>query len=148
MAENTKKIAMGCDHAALDMKTMLAEKLSGMGYEIVDVGTHTKDSCDYPVYAKAVAKKVASGECACGILVCGSGIGMSMAANKVRGVRAVVCTEPFSAEMARRHNDSNVLCLGARLVGPDMAMEIVNRWMNAHFEGGRHQRRVDLMEKE
>jgi len=142
------KIAVGCDHAALDMKKMMSDKLREAGIEVTDVGTDTEDSCDYPVFAHAVAEKVASGECDGGILFCGSGIGMSMAANKVGGVRAVVCTEPYSAYLSRLHNDSNVLCLGARLLGRDMAWRIIETWLDSDFEGGRHKRRVDMIEKD
>ena len=147
MAKNTRKFAIGCDHAALDMKEIIAARLEELGYEVDDVGTHTSDSCDYPVFAHAVAEKVAGGECDGGVLICGSGIGMSMAANKVPGVRAVVCTEPYSAYLSRQHNNSNVLCFGARLVGRDMAFEILRAWLETEFEGGRHERRVEMIER-
>lgn len=146
--EIIKKVAVGCDHAALEMKQLVIEALEARGLQVDDVGTHSADSCDYPVYGKAVARKVANGEADRGILVCGSGIGMSMAANKVAGARAVVCTEPYSAYLSRLHNNSNVLCFGARLVGRDMAMEILRTWLDTKFEGGRHERRVGLIDSE
>jgi len=143
---SSKRIAMGCDHAGFNLKKHIAEKLSGQGYEIVDVGTDSTERADYPLFGRAAAEKVAAGSCDMGILVCGSGVGMCIAANKVRGVRAVVCTEPLSAKMSRLHNDSNVLCLGERIVGYGMAMEIVDTWLSADFEGGRHAQRVELIE--
>jgi ribose 5-phosphate isomerase B len=147
VASNEKTIAMGCDHAGLDLKKYIAEKLREHGYEIVDVGTDTPDSTDYPIYGRGAAEIVAAGKCGLGILVCGSGVGMSMVANKTRGVRAVVCTEPLSAKMSRLHNNSNVLCLGERLVGKGMAWEIVSTWLSTGFEGGRHERRVAMIEQ-
>ncbi|HOY63883.1 MAG TPA: ribose 5-phosphate isomerase B [bacterium] len=148
MSDSGKRIAMACDHAGLALKKILAEKLSAEGYEVVDVGTHTAESVDYPVYGKEAAKLVASGDCGRGILVCGSGIGMSIAANKTPGVRAVVCTEPVSARMSRLHNDTNVLCVGERLVGAGMAWEIVSVWLATAYEGGRHAKRVAMLEND
>lgn len=139
---------MACDHAGLALKRILAEKLAAEGYEVVDVGTHTPESVDYPVYGKEAAKLVASGDCGRGILVCGSGIGMSIAANKTPGVRAVVCTEPVSAKMSRLHNDTNVLCVGERLVGAGMAWEIASVWLATAYEGGRHAKRVSMLESD
>ena len=146
MPEPKKKIAMGCDHAGYSLKKYLAEKLCAEGYEIIDVGADSAEQVDYPVYGRAAAEKVAAGSCDLGILVCGSGVGMSMVANKVRGVRAVVCTEPLSAKMSRMHNDSNVLCIGERMVGIAMAWEIVTTWLSTPFEGGRHAKRVEMFE--
>lgn len=148
MSETIKKIAIGCDHAAYDMKLIIMEKLEEKGYELLDVGAHSTESCDYPEYARGAARKVVSGEADRGILICGSGVGMGMAANRVKGVRAVVCTEPYSAYLSRLHNNSNVLCFGARLVGRDMAWEIVRTWLDTKFEGGRHERRVALIDGE
>lgn len=138
------KIALGSDHAGFEVKMRLAELIGGLGHESVDKGTHSGDSCDYPDYAKAVAESVASGECDSGILVCGTGIGMSMAANKVRGIRAAkVCSE-YESEMARQHNNANVLCIGARSMDYDEQIKpIVQVWFATEFEGGRHGRRVD-----
>lgn len=142
-------IAIGSDHAGYHLKNELLERLQADGYEVEDLGTFSTDSCDYPDTAKAVADGVAAGRYQLGILVCGTGIGMSIAANKVPGVRAAVCSDTFSARMARAHNDANVLCVGARVVGGGLAQEVVQAFLTAEFEGGRHQRRVDkLMEIE
>lgn len=142
-----KKIAIGSDHAGYRLKEELAKKLEEAGYAVENVGTHGTESCDYPDFGRKVAAKVGDGECGRGVLVCGSGVGMSMVANKVRGVRAVNCTEPLSARLSRLHNDSNVLCIGERLVGSLMAWEILDAWLDTEFEGGRHQRRVDMIER-
>jgi ribose 5-phosphate isomerase B len=140
------KIYIGADHAGWVLKDLVASALSGEGMEVVDVGTNGPDSVDYPVYAFLVAHAVAGGQAERGILVCGSGIGMCMAANRVHGVRAVHGCEPFGARMSRRHNDSNVLCLGSRFTGVDLALEIVREWIEQPFEGGRHKRRIDLID--
>lgn len=141
------KVYVGSDHAGWELKGKIASHLAAQGLEVTDVGADGPDSVDYPVYAFRVARAVAAGHAERGILVCGSGIGMCMAANRIPGVRAVAGFEPFSARMSRRHNDSNVLCLGARLTGQDLAFEIVNEWLAEPFEGGRHQRRIDLMDR-
>ena len=138
-------IALGSDHAGLSLKKEIAAHLEELGYETKDYGTYTADSCDYPVYGEAVGRAVASGECRLGVLVCGTGIGISMAANKVKGVRAAVCSDTFSAEMTRRHNDANIIAVGARVVGSGLALAIVDAFLGAEFEGGRHARRVALM---
>jgi ribose 5-phosphate isomerase B len=143
---SSMKICIGSDHAGFELKERIASSLRSIGFDITDVGTNSEASVDYPVYAFRVAREVAGGEAERGILVCGSGIGMCMAANRVSGVRAVTGFEPFGARMSRRHNDSNVLCLGSRFTGCDLAMEIVNVWLNESFEGGRHQRRIDLID--
>ena len=119
--------------------------LDELSLEYKDYGTYTSESCDYPVYGEAVGRAVASGECERGILVCGTGIGISLAANKVKGVRAAVCSDTFSAEMSRAHNDANIISVGARVVGTGLALKIIDAFLNTPFEGGRHQRRVDLM---
>ncbi|OUM95249.1 MAG: ribose 5-phosphate isomerase B [Firmicutes bacterium ZCTH02-B6] len=137
------RIAIGSDHAGFELKKELAAHLEAAGYSVVDMGTESRESCDYPDYAQRVAEAVAAGQYDRGILVCGTGIGMSIAANKVPGVRAALCAEPFSARMAREHNDANVLCLGARVVGPGLALEIADAFLAAQFAGGRHARRVD-----
>lgn len=139
------KISLGCDHGAYDLKEHLKDHLTQLGHEVVDCGTYSTDSCDYPVFAKAAAEKVASGECERGIVMCTTGIGISISANKVKGVRCALCSEPLSAEMTRRHNDANMLAMGAALIGRNMADRIVDVFLNTEFEGGRHQRRVDLM---
>ena len=140
------KVYVGADHAGFELKDVVASALGKAGVAVVDVGTNGPDSVDYPVYAFRVAKAVSSGEADCGILVCGSGIGMSIAANRVAGVRAVNGCGTFEARMSRRHNDSNILCLGARFIGIDLALEIVREWLDEPFEGGRHQRRLDLID--
>lgn len=139
------KIAIGNDHAAVDMKNHISDYLTAKGYEIVNFGTDSTDSCDYPIYGKKVADAVASGECELGILICGTGIGISLAANKVKGIRAAVCSEPYSARLTRQHNDANIIAFGARVVGYGVAEQIVDEFLNAEYEGGRHQNRVDLI---
>lgn len=143
-----KKIGVGSDHAGVNLKNKIAEFLKEKGYEVTDYGTNSTESCDYPVYAKAVAKSVANGENERGIICCGSGIGVSIAANKVKGVRAVLAHEPYSAMLSRLHNDANVLCLGERITGESLALDIVETWLHSEYEGGRHQRRVDMLDAE
>ena len=140
------QIAIGCDHVGFELKTHIIEHLQSKGYGIKDFGTHSTERTDYPLFAKAVADAVTKGECEKGILVCGTGVGISIAANKVKGVRAVVCSEPYSALLSRQHNDTNILALGARVVGRDLALMITDIWLGGEFEGGRHQRRVDMIE--
>ena len=140
------KIAIGSDHAGLGLKAAIAAQLKSKGHDVTDLGTHTAESCDYPVYAKAVAHGVADGSFARGVLVCGTGQGMAMAANRVPGVRAAVLADTFSARMTAAHNDCNVLCLGARVVGEGLALDLVDVWMATAFEGGRHARRVGMIE--
>lgn len=139
------KIAIGNDHAAVDLKNHIVKYLQDKGYEMVNFGTDTNDSCDYPVYGEKVARAVASGECELGILICGTGIGISLAANKVKGIRAAVCSESYSARLTRQHNNANIIAFGARVVGEAVAEEIVDEFLNAKYEGGRHQRRVDMI---
>lgn len=140
------RIAIGSDHGGYEYKEQIVSHLKEKGYECVDVGTYSTDSCDYPVIARAVTTKITTGEADRGILVCGTGIGMSIVANKVRGIRAALCGDTFSARASRAHNNSNVLCLGERVIGINLAMDIVDIWLESKFEGGRHQRRVDMME--
>lgn len=137
-------IAVGADHAGVFFKNDIVKLLEKEGYEVKDFGTYSDESCDYPIYAKAVADAVASGLCDKGILVCGTGIGMSMAANKVKGIRAAVCSEAKSAEMTRRHNDANILCLGARIIDEKTAEELVKIFLSTEFEGGKHLRRISM----
>lgn len=139
-------IAIGSDHAGFPLKEKLKTYLTEKGIEFRDFGTDSEDSCDYPVFAHRVCDAIRSGECELGILVCGTGIGMSIAANKVKGIRAAVCTEPYSAEFTRRHNNANVLCLGARVIGDGLAYLVTDAFLSAPFEGGKHQRRVDMYE--
>ncbi len=137
------KVAIGCDHGGIDLKEAVIETLKGLHLDVIDMGTHDRNSCDYPDFAQTVAQAVASGECERGVLICGTGIGMSIAANKVAGVRAALCNEIFSAKMTRAHNDANILCMGARVVGPGVAQEITHAFFTGTFEGGRHTRRVE-----
>ena len=138
-------IALACDHAALEMKQMVKDLLDELGLSYKDFGTYTAESCDYPVFAARAARAVASGECDRGIVICGTGIGMSIAANKVPGIRCALCGDPYSAKLTRQHNDSNMLALGARVLGMEIAKMIVRVWLTTEFEGGRHARRVDLI---
>ena len=137
------KIAIGCDHGGIELKQAIGEHLGAAGHEITDVGTDSPASVDYPDYGKAVAHLVAKGEVDRGVLVCGTGQGMAMTANKVDGDRAGVCGDVFSARMIRNHNNAQVLCLGARVTGPSLALAIVDAFIGADFEGGRHARRVE-----
>ena len=140
------KIALGCDHGGLEIKNAIIEDLKNKGVEFIDFGTTTTDSVDYPVYAKKVCAAVQSGECLLGILCCGTGIGMSMTANKQKGIRAAVLSDAFSAEMTRRHNNANVLCLGGRVIDNAKAVELANIFLNTPYEGGRHDKRIAMME--
>ena len=139
------KIAIGNDLAAVEMKNEIMKYLEEKGYEVVNFGTDTADSCHYPVYGEAVGRAVVSKEADLGILICGTGVGISLAANKVNGVRAVVCSEPLTARLSKQHNNSNVLAFGARIIGIETAKMIVDEWLAAEFEGGRHQTRVDML---
>ena len=139
------KIAIGCDHGGYALKLAVKKHLEEKGYEVVDYGCHSTESVDYPVYGEKVGRAVAGGECELGVLICGTGIGISLAANRVKGVRAAVCSEPYSAEMTRRHNNANIIAFGARVVGEGTAMTIVDAFLGAQFEGGRHARRVDML---
>lgn len=139
------KIAIGCDHGGLDLKNLIAVRLEEEGFEIRDMGTFSEESVDYPDFSNKVCQCVRSGECERGILICGTGIGMSIAANRYREIRAALCHEAFTARMSREHNDANILCLGARVVGTEVALDIVRVWATTEFAGGRHQRRLDLL---
>ena len=138
-------IAIGSDHGGFALKQEIMKHLEAAGYAYKDYGTYTADSCDYPVYGEAVASAVAGGEAERGILICGTGIGISISANKVKGIRAALCGDCYSAEMTRRHNDANILALGARVLGPGLALKIVDTFLTTEFEGGRHARRVALI---
>ena len=141
-------IAIGCDHGGVELKDEIVKHLEKKGIECKDVGCYTSESCDYPVYAKKVTDLITSKECKEGILVCGTGIGMSMAANKVKGIRAAVCGDCFSAQATKEHNNANVLCLGARVVGPGLALKIVDTFLETEFSNGeRHVRRIDMLEQ-
>ena len=141
------KIAIGNDHAALELKNHIVDYLVKEGHEVVNFGTDTPASTDYPIYGARVAHAVANGECERGVVICGTGIGISISANKVRGIRCALCSEPVSAKLTRQHNDANVLAMCARIIGPAMAEEIVHTFLTTEFEGGRHSRRVDLITK-
>lgn len=138
-------IAIACDHSALDLKEEIKALLVSRGMVCEDFGTYTTDSCHYPIFGARAAQAVADGRCDLGIVICGTGIGMSMAANKVKGIRCALCSDTYSAKMTRIHNNSNVLALGARVIGVELAKEIVNAWLDAEFEGGRHQVRIDMI---
>ena len=140
------KIAIGCDHGALTLKNKVVSHLEAKGYEVVDFGTHTTASCDYPEFAAAAARAVASGECEKGIVLCTTGIGVSVTANKVKGVRCALLSDLMTAKLTREHNDTNMMALGAGVVGPKLALEIVDMWLNTEFSHDeRHQRRIDKM---
>jgi len=140
------KIAIGCDHAAFNEKEKLKKYLIKNGYELIDVGTNSSDSVDYPSFGHEVGKLVVNNKVNKGIVICGSGIGISIAANKIKGVRAALCTSSEHAKMSRKHNDANVLALGARMTDFSLILEIVQAWLNTDFEGGRHLKRVNLIE--
>ncbi|MBI9014562.1 MAG: ribose 5-phosphate isomerase B [Clostridiales bacterium] len=139
------KVALGCDHGGFELKEAIKKYISDKGVEVVDFGTYTTDSVDYPEYGMKVAEAVSKGEVEQGILICGTGLGMSYVANKVKGIRCACVSDVFSAEMSKLHNDANVLALGARVVGLGLGLKIVETWLGTEFEGGRHQRRVDLI---
>ena len=139
------KIAIACDHGAYDLKETVKKHLTEKGYEVKDFGTHSKYSCDYPDFAGPAAQAVASGECDKGIVLCTTGIGVSITANKVKGIRCCLLSDLLSAKMTRQHNDTNVMAMGAAIVGEMLALQIVDTWLGTEFEGGRHQRRVDKM---
>lgn len=139
------KIAIGNDHIAVEMKEHIKKYLEDKGYEIVNFGTDSTERTDYPIYAKKVADAILSGECELGILICGTGIGISIAANKVKGIRAAVCSEPYSAALTRQHNNANIVAFGARVVGTATAETIVDAFLGAEYEGGRHGKRIDMI---
>ncbi|KRS16785.1 ribose 5-phosphate isomerase B [Roseovarius indicus] len=142
----SKRIVLSSDHAAIALRQAIAEHITAAGWEAVDIGPMTPESTHYPKHGQAAAEKVASGDCALGIILCGTGQGIMMAANKVKGIRCGVCSDTFSARMIRQHNDANILSLGARVVGEGLALDIVDAFLEAEFEGGRHATRVDMIE--
>lgn len=142
------KIAFGSDHVGLELKPTIMEYVQSLGYEVHDFGAYTDERTDYPIYGKKVGQEVASGKYDLGIVICGTGIGISLSANKVPGIRAASVSEPYSAQLSRRHNNSNILALGSRVVGSELAKMIVKAWLDAEFEGGRHQRRIDELAAE
>ncbi|MBQ7108174.1 MAG: ribose 5-phosphate isomerase B [Clostridia bacterium] len=139
------KIAIGNDHTAVELKKHITKHLEAKGYTVVDLGADTDEPSDYPLFGEKIGKAVASGECDLGVAICGTGIGISLAANKIKGIRAAVCSEPYSARLTRQHNNANIIAFGARVVTTEMAEKIVDEFLNAEFEGGRHQRRVDMI---
>lgn len=139
------KIAMGNDHTALEMKAAIKEHVEAKGYEVIDFGTNNTGSCDYPEFGEKVGRAVAAKDADYGIAICGTGIGIGIAAGKVKGIRVCTCSEPYSARLSRMHNDTNVLTFGARVIGVEMAKMIVDEWLDNRYEGGRHQRRVDQL---
>ncbi len=138
-------IAIACDHGAVELKKEIKAYLDSLGFSCKDFGTDTEASVDYPVYAEKAARAVVSGECECGIVMCGTGIGMSLAANKVKGIRCAVCGDCYSARMSRAHNNANMLSMGARVIGSELAKLIVHEFLTTPFEGGRHERRVSMI---
>ena len=141
------KVAFACDHAGFALKEAVIAHLKEMGHDVVDFGCYTPERVDYPVQGEKAARAVASGECALGVLICGTGIGISLAANRVHGIRAAVCSESYSAELTRRHNDANMIAFGARVVGEGTACAILDAFFGAKFEGGRHAQRVAMLDE-
>ncbi len=140
------RIIVGCDHAGFKLKSIIIDYLKQNNYEVYDAGTYTDESCDYPIIAKQVANEIVNKNFDKGILICGSGIGMSIAANKVKGIRAAVVSDTCSAKMSRLHNDSNILCMGERIVGKELAKDITAIWLNTGFQGERHQKRIEMLD--
>ncbi|GIN63338.1 ribose 5-phosphate isomerase B [Robertmurraya siralis] len=139
------KIAVGNDHVGIELKPVIIEFLESLGHEVVDYGAQTNERTDYPIYGKKVGEEVAAGNVDCGILICGTGVGISIAANKVKGVRAVVCSEPYTAQLSKEHNNTNILAFGSRVIGSELAKMIVKAWLDAEFKGGRHANRVKMI---
>ena len=141
----TMKLVIGNDHAAVELKNEIKAYLEEKGHEVINIGTH--DSCNYPEYGEKAGRMVAAGEADGGVLICGTGVGISIAANKVKGVRAAVCSEPVTARLVKEHNNANIIAFGARIVGSETAKAIVDAWLDAKFQGGRHQTRIDMIHK-
>ena len=141
------KLAIGNDHTSVEMKNEIKEYLEGKGYEIINVGTDSTERFHYPVSGYKVAKMVASGEVDGGILICGTGVGISLSANKVHGIRACVCSDPYTAKLSKQHNNTNIIAFGARVIGVETAKMICDEWLNAQYEGGRHQIRIDMIKE-
>jgi ribose 5-phosphate isomerase B len=139
------KIAIGSDHVGIELKPIIIDYLKELGHEVEDFGPYSTERTDYPIYGKKVAQEVASGNFEKGILICGTGVGISITANKVRGIRAVVCSEPYSAKLSREHNNTNIVAFGSRVVGSELAKMIVKEWLDAEYEGGRHAKRVEMI---
>lgn len=141
------KLAIGSDHVGVELKMIIIDYLEEVGHEVTDFGAYTNERTDYPVYGKKVGEEVASGNFDLGILICGTGVGISISANKIKGVRAVVCSEPYSAKLSREHNNTNILAFGSRVVGSELAKMIVKEWLEAEFEGGRHAKRINMIKE-
>lgn len=141
------KLAIGSDHVAVEMKREIAAHLAAKGIEVIDVGTNSAERFDYPISGYKAAKLVADGKVDGGVLICGTGVGISLAANKVHGIRCCVCSEPYSARLSKQHNNTNIIAFGARVVGVELAKMIVDEWLAAEYEGGRHQTRIDMIEE-
>jgi ribose 5-phosphate isomerase B len=139
------KIGIGNDHVGYEMKQEIIDHLKERGYEVVDYGAYSSERCNYPVYGEKVANAIVNGEVDLGVLICGTGVGISLAANKVKGIRACVCSEPYTAKLSRMHNNAQIIAFGARVIGPELAMMIVDEFLNAEFQGGRHAERVGLI---
>lgn len=141
------KLAIGNDHVAVELKNIIKEHLEGKGIEVIDVGTNSPERFNYPISGYKVARLVADGKVDGGVLICGTGVGISLAANKVHGIRACVCSEPYSARLSKQHNNTNIIAFGARVVGSELAKMIVDEWLDAKYEGGRHQVRIDMLKE-
>ena len=141
------KIAVGCDHGGIVLKESVVETLKKLGAEVIDLGCYSQESVDYPEYGEKVARAVASGQADAGVIMCGTGIGISIAANKVKGIRAAVVTNTYMAKLTKNHNNANIIALGGRVISPDEAKDIVEAWYTAEYEGGRHQRRLDMISR-
>ena len=145
--QEAMKLAIGNDHVAADMKNEIRNYLESLGHEVINVGTDSKERFDYPIAGYQAAKLVAEGEADAGILICGTGVGISLAANKVHGIRACVCSDPYTAKLSKQHNNTNIIAFGARVIGIETAQMIVDEWLNAAYEGGRHQKRIDMLKE-
>lgn len=141
------KIAIGSDHIGYPLKQKVIQHLIDLGHEIDDVGTYNEERCNYPVFGQQVALRIQDGRAEKGILICGTGVGISLAANKMKGIRAVVCSEPYTAQLSRQHNNTNIVAFGARVVGDAVAIQIVDAFLSSEFEGGRHQTRIDMLDE-
>ena len=141
------KLAIGSAHVGFELKPVIIEYLEELGHEVTDFGPYSSERTDYPIYGKKVAEEVAAGNFDCGILICGTGVGISISANKVKSIRAVVCSEPYSARLSKEHNNTNILAFGSRVVGSELAKMIVKEWLDAKFEGGRHSKRIEMLNR-
>ena len=141
------KLAIGSDHVGFELKPVIIEYLEELGHEVTDFGPYSSERTDYPIYGKKVAEEVAAGNFDCGILICGTGVGISISANKVKSIRAVVCSEPYSARLSKEHNNTNILAFGSRVVGSELDKMIVKEWLDAKFEGGRHYKRIEMLNR-